>query len=131
LLLLPPRKKLGGVESRRARLLVVWAAALIGAAALAFHEPIPQEPTDHRFADQRTVLGIPRAGDVFSNAALAAAGALGLAFLSVGEAASLFSIRGNARLTSSSSPPYCLPALDRPITTSLPTTIDSSGIASR
>jgi hypothetical protein len=54
---------------------------LIAAAVLALHGPIPQDPEYHRFADTRALAGIPNAGDVLSNLALVAAGALGLGVL--------------------------------------------------
>ncbi|HET9472106.1 MAG TPA: hypothetical protein VFO24_13460, partial [Usitatibacter sp.] len=58
-----------------------WAplAALAGAAAImAAHGPIPQLPHYHAFADARTLLGVPHAMDVLSNAAFAVVGLWGL-----------------------------------------------------
>jgi hypothetical protein len=52
-----------------------WAplAAVVGAAAImAVHGPIPQLSHYHDFADGRTLLGVPHAMDVLSNAAFAA-----------------------------------------------------------
>ncbi len=54
------------------------AAAVMGMQAL---PRIPQDPAYHRFADTRRLLGVPNAGDVLSNLALAAVGVWGLAFL--------------------------------------------------
>ncbi len=41
--------------------------------------PLPQDPAYHAFADTRGALGVPRFGDVVSNAALLVAGLAGLA----------------------------------------------------
>jgi predicted membrane channel-forming protein YqfA (hemolysin III family) len=51
---------------------------LVVAAALLVHGPIPQWPDYHLFADRREFAGIPRAGDVLSNAAFALIGFWGL-----------------------------------------------------
>src|SRR5690349_8408550 len=67
----------GGRMERSAQ----WAllAALAGAAAImAAYGPIPQLPHYHAFADARTLLGIPHAMDVLSNAGFAAVGLWGL-----------------------------------------------------
>lgn len=58
-----------------------WAplAALAGVAAImAAHGPIPQLPHYHAFADGRTLLGVPHAMDVLSNAGFAVVGLWGL-----------------------------------------------------
>jgi hypothetical protein len=65
--------------SRRTVLLL--ALLVVGAAALLFHGPIPQDVGYYQFADRRAWAGIPHAGDVLSNIAFLVAGALGLAFL--------------------------------------------------
>lgn len=59
-------------------------AAIIFALVL---PPIPQPPEYHRFADQRTWLGIPNFLNVVSNLPLALAGALGLWLLARREVA--------------------------------------------
>jgi hypothetical protein len=62
-----------------------WAAllwvvyAILLAAALEFASPLTQDPAYHQFADTRSLLGIPRFGDVASNLALLAGGLAGLA----------------------------------------------------
>jgi hypothetical protein len=68
-------------RDRTARLLAVAFPAVAAAIVLAFRGPLPQDPEYQRFADTRAWKGIPNAGDVLSNAAFAAAGVLGLAFL--------------------------------------------------
>jgi len=58
-----------------------WAplAALAGVAAImAAYGPIPQLPHYHAFADSRTMLGVPHAMDVLSNAGFAVVGLWGL-----------------------------------------------------
>jgi len=76
--------------NRRARLVAVASPAVAATIVLAFGGPLPQDPEYHRFADMRAWGGIPNAGDVLSNAVLAVAGSLGLAFLA--------SARGRRRL---------------------------------
>ena len=49
------------------------------AAAWVLTGPIPQDPAYHRFADTRSVLGIPNGLDVLSNLAFAVVGVAGLA----------------------------------------------------
>jgi hypothetical protein len=56
----------------------VCVAALIGTALL---PPIPQPPSYHHFADQRTIFGIPHGLDVLSNLAFLVSGLLGLLFV--------------------------------------------------
>jgi hypothetical protein len=46
--------------------------------AVCFLPPIPQPPEYHRFADQRSLLGIPHFGDVASNLPFLVAGFFGL-----------------------------------------------------
>lgn len=60
----------------RALLLLCVAAAVV---ALAMHGPIPQDPGYHRFADARTIAGIPNAWNVLSNLAFLVVGLYGLA----------------------------------------------------
>lgn len=64
---------------RKILLALLCVLALYAIARLALG-PIPQDPTYHLFADQRTVLGvIPHAGDVLTNLSILAAGLLGFA----------------------------------------------------
>lgn len=63
----------------RAVLLSAWPVAVAVGALLA--PPFGQDPAYHAFADQRALLGIPHFWNVASNAAIAAAGVLGLAVL--------------------------------------------------
>lgn len=67
-----------GDAGRRAAL-VAGAGLLLAGAALALTQPVAQDPAYHRFADTRTFLGVPRAGDVLSNLAFLAVGLHGLA----------------------------------------------------
>jgi len=53
----------------------------VAAIALVLHGPIPQDPKYFQFADERVFLGIPRFGDVVSNAAFLIVGTIGLGFL--------------------------------------------------
>src|SRR5688572_15108315 len=46
--------------------------------ALLFTPPIPQDPTYHQFADQRTLVGVPHALNVLSNLPFALVGVAGL-----------------------------------------------------
>lgn len=48
---------------------------------MGFVEPIPQDPCYHRFADRRTIAGVPNALDVLSNAPFVIVGAAALAAL--------------------------------------------------
>ena len=63
-------------QSQKVLLLVMAAAAAIGAMFLV--DPIPQDPAYHRFADTRTIFGIPNFWNVASNLPFLLAGALGL-----------------------------------------------------
>jgi hypothetical protein len=63
-------------QSRRVLLLVAVAAAATGAMLLV--DPIPQDPDYHRFADGRTLLGVPNFWNVASNLPFLLAGGLGL-----------------------------------------------------
>ncbi len=66
------------LSSVRVRIATVIALAVFGAVYLALHAPIPQSPEYHRFADDRTFFGAPRALDVLSNLPFLVVGALGL-----------------------------------------------------
>ncbi len=68
----------GRRATRRISLALAGVVALYAAAWLALG-PMPQDPAYHMFADLRTCLGIPRAGDVLTNLAIFAAGCYGLA----------------------------------------------------
>jgi len=70
-------------EQRRVRLAVLLLVGLAaaGGAALALHGPVPQDPDYHRFADTRTILGVPNFLDVVSNAPFTLVGVLGLVLL--------------------------------------------------
>lgn len=65
----------------RVLLIVSLGIAVIGV-VLSLH-PIPQDPTYHNFADQRSMLAVPHLLNVVSNAPLVLVGALGLTFLRV------------------------------------------------
>lgn len=61
---------------------IAFLLATAGAVATAaLHDPIPQPPEYHRFADDRTLLGIPNALDVLSSLGFAIVGAWGLVAL--------------------------------------------------
>jgi hypothetical protein len=64
-----------------ARAVVLLAAAGAVAAGLALAPRIPQDPDYHRFADERTVLGVPNFWNVVSNLPFVAVGLAGIAFL--------------------------------------------------
>lgn len=51
---------------------------VIGLYLLVLTEPLPQPLSYHQFADGRTLMGIPHAGDVLSNMAFVVVGAVGL-----------------------------------------------------
>jgi hypothetical protein len=69
------------MSPRRAALLLAGLTAVV--AALAWLAPRTAQPLSyHRFADQRSWLGIPNFGDVVSNLAFAVFGVWGLWFLS-------------------------------------------------
>ena len=72
---------------RGARIAVVWATAAAIALA-AFLAPRFEQPEDyHRFADNRTMLGVPNLFDVASNVAFLVVGAMGLYFVLRGKRA--------------------------------------------
>lgn len=62
------------VSAERWRAALLAALALLLAAALVMHGPIPQWDHYHAFADRRSLLGIPNAADVLSNLAFAGVG---------------------------------------------------------
>lgn len=57
----------------------VAAAVLLGLALRLLFGPLPQDPAYHRFADDRSFLGVPHAGDVLTSLAILAAAAFGAA----------------------------------------------------
>jgi hypothetical protein len=63
-------------RTRKALLVVVVTAAAIGGMSLV--DPIPQDPAYHRFADDRTLLGVPNFWNVASNLPFLLAGGLGI-----------------------------------------------------
>jgi hypothetical protein len=61
---------------------LVLAGLAVGAAVLFLAvPPLPQDPAYHRFADQRTLLGVPHCLNVVSNLAFLAVGVSGLCFV--------------------------------------------------
>jgi len=70
-------------HNRRIALLFTLTAAVICAVYL-FVPQLPQDQTYHDFADTRTVLGIPRFGDVVSNLPFTVVGLAGLGALFLG-----------------------------------------------
>ncbi len=62
-------------SSRLALLVLVVIGLMIAVATL---HPIPQDPSYHQFADQRSLFGLPNAADVGSNVLILAAGLAGL-----------------------------------------------------
>lgn len=71
-----PPSEGSGRAARRVRLLAAF--AVVAAAGAAFLPRIPQDPAYHAFADARTLLRVPRACDVLSNAPFLVAGIFGL-----------------------------------------------------
>jgi hypothetical protein len=65
----------------RWRMLLVVGIAVAGTVGTAIHGPIIQDPSYHRFADQRTLLGIPNFWNVVSNLPFLAVGVLGACML--------------------------------------------------
>lgn len=71
----------GGRIARAWRIRLLLALALVIAAVLWVVPPIPQSLAYHRFADQRTLLGIPNALNVLSNLPFLFVGLAGCAFI--------------------------------------------------
>jgi hypothetical protein len=69
-------------NQRIAMLILITAAVILG--VYLFVPPVPQDPAYHDFADTRTIFGIPRFGDVVSNAPFTAIGLAGLGALFLG-----------------------------------------------
>lgn len=67
--------------SRNASLLLLLALTVLVASTAVLLPPIPQPQSYHRFADQRSLLGIPHFADVISNFPFAVVGTCGLIFL--------------------------------------------------
>ena len=68
-------------------------AGLLGLLAL---DPIPQSPDYHRFADTRSLFGIPNFNDVASNAGFAVVGILGIVVVSGRRSRVVFAERSDA-----------------------------------
>jgi hypothetical protein len=68
----------GRLSASAAGWLLVLVAVGVSSGLFLAWPPIPQDPAYHDFADRRTLLGIPHAGDVLGNAALVLAGLVGL-----------------------------------------------------
>ncbi len=64
--------------------ILILLTALAVAGVYLFAPAIPQDPAYHGFADTRLILGIPRFGDVVSNAPFTLAGLAGLGALYLG-----------------------------------------------
>jgi hypothetical protein len=60
------------------RIWIVLAIAACCAVAIALHDPIPQDPAYHHFADRRELLAVPNFWNVASNLPFLAAGMAGL-----------------------------------------------------
>jgi hypothetical protein len=74
--------------TRRTRIRILAIVSLGTIAAVFLHSPIPQSLDYHRFADRRTLLGIPNCFNVLSNVIFLVVGVLGLRFLFRGDGAS-------------------------------------------
>ena len=60
----------------------ILASVFVGlTVAVAKLPPLPQDPSYHRFADQRSLFGVPNAADVGSNLAILAAGVWGIVLM--------------------------------------------------
>ncbi|HKE42813.1 MAG TPA: hypothetical protein VKG21_23545 [Casimicrobiaceae bacterium] len=81
----------------RGRLALVWGVAVAIALVAVLAPPFAQPESYHRFADWRSVLGIPNFLDVASNVAFLVFGALGVQFVIRGAR----NDRGSALKTSS------------------------------
>lgn len=69
------------MSSPRSRRVLPWTVVILVALGLALYGPIPQLEHYHDFADKRSWLGIPNAGDVLSNLGFAVVGWYGLALV--------------------------------------------------
>lgn len=81
------KRALGGGGRRMPKALgvvILLLLAIGGGVALYMRPPIPQDPSYHHFADQRTLWRVPHALNVLSNFAFVIVGWLGLGFLSRG-----------------------------------------------
>ena len=67
-------------SARRAEVFLVAGTGVLCVVAL-LAPALAQDPAYHRFADARTLLGVPRAMDVLSNAALVLSGLCGVALM--------------------------------------------------
>lgn len=74
-------EQIRALMTRRSRLFAIAGITLATIAGMLALPPIPQTQDYHRFADQRTFLGIPNFLNVASNAAFLLVGAGGLFFL--------------------------------------------------
>jgi len=137
---------LPSLEARRStgrawRVALLLGLAAAGAAFLARQPPLAQPPGYLRFADERTLLGIPRALDVLSNLPFAAVGLLGLWLLGLGAGRPRVALRdprarapwlaffGGVALTSLGSAWFHLaPSLDRLVWDRLPMTAGFMGL---
>jgi len=67
--------------NRGKRIAVLWAVAVVITLAAALAPPFAQPESYHRFADQRSLLGIPNYLDVTSNVAFLVVGVMGVLFV--------------------------------------------------
>jgi hypothetical protein len=79
----------GGPANNRRRLLLVLGLGVAGIVGMLLVPAIRQDPSYHRFADARRLLGVPNVLNVASNLPFAVIGALGLRFL-LGEGVARF-----------------------------------------
>ncbi len=79
------------------RIAALAGVLLLSIVAMAFFEPIPQDPGYHKFTDQRGLFGIPNFGDTASNLIFLLVGAYGV-FLCLGSrATAIFDNSADAR----------------------------------
>jgi hypothetical protein len=64
-----------------AKNIILTTVALIVISIVFARGPIPQDPSYHVFADQRTIIGVPNGMNVLSNIGFIISGAWGMAFL--------------------------------------------------
>ncbi len=60
------------------RVAILVGVLIVAVGGLVFLEPIPPDPAYHRFADTRSLVGVPNFGNVTSNLGFAIVGVLGL-----------------------------------------------------